>query len=80
LACSAYKQLRVSGSVGYDTATWERSLRILRPRAVRLDDLITHRLPLSRWREAFDLCQTKQAIQVLLSPMADIGSGGASTV
>ena len=74
-----HKQLRVSGSVGYDVATWERSLRILRQGAVRLDDLITHKLPLSGWREAFDLCRSKRAIKVLLSPTTDMGLGRAPT-
>jgi L-iditol 2-dehydrogenase len=63
-----YKQLTVAGSVGYTPATWERMLKILNQRAVRLDDLITHRLPLAQWREGFDLCESKDAIKVLISP------------
>ncbi len=63
-----YKQLRVAGSVAYSVATWERLLKILEQRAIRLDDLITHKMPLERWRDAFDLCLNKQAIKVLLSP------------
>jgi L-iditol 2-dehydrogenase len=63
-----YKQLRVAGSVGYSVATWERLLKIIDQRAIRVDDLITHKMPLERWRDAFDLCLNKQAIKVLLSP------------
>lgn len=63
-----YKQLRVAGSVAYSISTWERLQKILDQGAVRLDDLITHRMPLEQWRDAFDLCLNKQAIKVLLSP------------
>jgi len=63
-----YKQLRVAGSVGYSVATWERLVKILDQKAIRLDDIITHKMPLERWRDAFDLCLNKQAIKVLLSP------------
>jgi L-iditol 2-dehydrogenase len=63
-----YKQLKVAGSVGYTPATWDRMMKILDQRAVRLDDLITHRLPLAQWREGFDLCESKDAIKVLISP------------
>jgi L-iditol 2-dehydrogenase len=63
-----YKQLKVAGSVGYTPATWERMMKILGQRAVRLDDLITHRLPLAQWREGFDLCESKEAIKVLITP------------
>ncbi len=63
-----YKQLRVAGSVGYSVGTWERLVKILDQKAVRLDDLITHKMPLEQWRDAFDLCLNKQAIKVLLSP------------
>jgi L-iditol 2-dehydrogenase len=63
-----YKQLRVAGSVGYTVTTWERLLKILDQKAVKLDDLVTHKMPLEQWREAFDVCESKQAIKVLLSP------------
>ena len=64
-----YTQVGIFGrEVSIEFATWERLLKILDQRAVRLDDLITHRMPLERWRDAFDLCLNKQAIKVLLSP------------
>jgi L-iditol 2-dehydrogenase len=65
-----YKQLHVVGSVAYSVATWDRLLKILNQRAIRLNDLITHTLPLERWKEAFDLCERKKALKVLISPGA----------
>jgi L-iditol 2-dehydrogenase len=63
-----YKQLKVAGSVGYTAATWERVIRILEQGRVTLKDLITHRLPLAQWRRAFDLCEQKKGLKVLISP------------
>jgi L-iditol 2-dehydrogenase len=63
-----YKQLRVVGSVGYTAATWDRLLKVLTQKSVSLTDLISHKLPLERWQEAFKLCESKEAIKVLLSP------------
>jgi L-iditol 2-dehydrogenase len=68
LDAAIYKQLVLRGTVGYTVKTWERTMRILGQGRVRLDDLITHRRPLARWREAFDLCTTGEGIKVLISP------------
>jgi len=63
-----YKQLHVVGSVAYSVSTWHRLLKILNQRAIKLADLITHELPLEGWKTAFDLCERKEAIKVLISP------------
>jgi len=61
-----YKQLRVFGSLGHSLLTWDRVMRIVGQRRVDLRGIVTHMLPLTRWREAFDLCESKQAVKVLL--------------
>jgi L-iditol 2-dehydrogenase len=62
-----YKQLQVFGALGHSFTTWDRVMRILGQRKVDLSPIITHKLPLSRWREGFDLCETKRGVKVLLS-------------
>ena len=62
-----YKQLQVFGSLGHSFTTWDRVMRILGQRKVDLSPIITHKLPLSRWREGFDLCETRRGVKVLLS-------------
>ncbi len=47
--------------------TWERTIRILEQERVRLDDLISHRMPLEKWKEAFDPCTRGEGIKVLIS-------------
>ena len=61
-----FKQLQVYGTVGHSLKTWERVMRILRQRDINLASIITHTYPLSRWREAFELCETKQGAKVLI--------------
>ncbi|MBI3464350.1 MAG: alcohol dehydrogenase catalytic domain-containing protein [Planctomycetes bacterium] len=66
----AFKQLQVRGSVGYTADTWSRTLRILQHGRLPIAEIVTHRLPLERWREGFDLCERKEALKVLLLPAA----------
>jgi len=66
LDATIYKQLVFRGTVGYTVKTWERTMRILEQGRVRLDDLISHRLPLEKWKDAFELCARGEGIKVLL--------------
>jgi L-iditol 2-dehydrogenase len=63
-----YKQLTMSGSVCYTTRTWERMMKIYAQGRVRMNDLISTKLPISDWRAAFALCEDKKAIKVLMYP------------
>jgi L-iditol 2-dehydrogenase len=63
-----YKQLTMSGSVCYTAKTWERMMKIYAEGRVRLNDLISDKLPISDWRNAFRLCDEKKAIKILMYP------------
>jgi L-iditol 2-dehydrogenase len=63
-----YKQLTMSGSVCYTARTWERMMKIYAEGRVRLNDLISTKLPLSEWQAAFRLCDEKKVIKVLMYP------------
>ena len=63
-----YKQLTMAGSVCYTARTWERMMKIYAEGRVRMDDLISTRLPIAEWRTAFALCEDKRAIKVLMYP------------
>jgi threonine dehydrogenase-like Zn-dependent dehydrogenase len=45
-------------------------MKIFAQGKVRLNDLISAKLPLSDWRTGFDLCAEKKALKVLLYPEA----------
>ena len=59
--CTAFKQIRVAGSVGYTVETWTRMLKILEQGRIRIGDLITHKLPLDEWQQGFAACADRQA-------------------
>jgi L-iditol 2-dehydrogenase len=63
-----YKQLTVTGSVCYTARTWDRMMKIYEQGRIRLNDLVTTKLPISEWRSAFDLCMGKKALKVLMYP------------
>ena len=65
---TAFKQIQVTGSVGYTVETWMRMLKILERGRVRLGDLISHKLPLEEWQKGFAACEDRSALKVLLHP------------
>jgi L-iditol 2-dehydrogenase len=38
---------------------------------LRFDDMISAKLPITEWEQAFDLCMTKKAVKVLMYPLGD---------
>jgi L-iditol 2-dehydrogenase len=64
-----YKQLTVRGSITYTAQTWRRMMDIYAQGRVRLDDLVSAKLPISEWRTAFDLCAQRKALKVLMYPL-----------
>ena len=63
-----YKQLTVTGSICYTADTWRRMFEIFAAGRIQLRDLISHTLPISEWRRAFDLCLERRALKVLMYP------------
>ncbi len=63
------KGLRLHGIYGrriYDT--WERTQSLLRSGALDVGPIITHRLPLEQWEQAFELIASRHAGKVVLTP------------
>jgi L-iditol 2-dehydrogenase len=63
-----YKQVTLSGSFCYTAKTWDRMMKIYAQGRIRLNDLVSVKLPISEWRTAFDLCLDKKALKVLMYP------------
>jgi L-iditol 2-dehydrogenase len=62
------KQVRFQGSICHTWETWDRTMRLLGDGAFDLRPLISNRLPLSRWNEAFQGVINKTETKVLLHP------------
>jgi L-iditol 2-dehydrogenase len=64
-----YKQLRLQGSITYTAQTWDRVMKIYAQGRIRLDDLISVKLPITDWQDGFNLCMDKKALKVLMYPV-----------
>ncbi len=64
----AFRQICITGSVGYTADSWRRALQILAEGNIDLADMITHRLPLSRWKDGFQTFEDGTGLKVLLMP------------
>lgn len=64
----AYKELRVTGSLGQRWSAWQRALSLLEQGHVDTRSLISHRLPLTGWREAFRLVEERKGLKIVLEP------------
>jgi L-iditol 2-dehydrogenase len=64
----AYKELRVTGSLGQRWSAWQRALTLLEQGHVDTRSLISHRLPLAAWREAFQLVEERRGLKIVLEP------------
>lgn len=63
----AFKQLRISGSVGYTRETWSQTIKII-AQGFDATDIVTHEFDLDDWKKGFDLSEKKEAVKVLLRP------------
>ena len=59
------KAISLIGHMGYDAVSWLNVLNLLKHRKLDVESMITHRLPLSRWKEGFELMAARKAIKVV---------------
>lgn len=64
----AYKELRVTGSLGQRWTSWQRALALMAQGQVDTHSLVSHILPLTEWREAFRLFEEKEGLKIVLEP------------
>lgn len=62
-----YKQIQLFGSLAHSMQTWDRVMQLLEQQKINLKPIITHKMPLTKWEKAFDLCEQKTCGKVLLS-------------
>jgi L-iditol 2-dehydrogenase len=63
-----YRELTIVGVNGSSPAQNKRALELIASGAVRVLDLITHRLPLDRVLDAIDIVARGEAIKVTIEP------------
>ena len=68
------RKLQIRGSHGARREDWARVIETLRHRGEELRPMISHRLPLDRALEGFELARSRRAAKVLLLPQTAMSS------
>jgi L-iditol 2-dehydrogenase len=63
-----FKALRYDYCFSSSWTSWEKALGLLSHGLLPIDKVITHKLPLEKWEEAFRLLASRQAAKVILIP------------
>ena len=65
------KNIRFQGSFSHNYPIWEKCIKLLSQKKIKISDVITHKLPLKNWKQAFDFAKKRKAIKILLDPNND---------
>ena len=63
-----FKALRYDFCYSSSWTAWEKTIGLISKGLLPADKLITHKLPLEKWEEAFHLLENLQAAKVILIP------------
>lgn len=58
----------IISAYGYSVQQWQRAIRLMSNGIVKPEQIITHRLPLEKAQEGFDLAISKEAVKVIFLP------------
>ena len=64
------KGVVLQGVFSHTWETWEKALALLTSGRVQGEPMITHRVPLSDWRMAYHLVETREPVKALIIPTA----------
>lgn len=64
----AYKELHVTGSLAQQWTSWKRTIKIMDQGKLDLKAVISEKLPLSQWKEAFERFEAKKGLKILFDP------------
>lgn len=62
------KAIGIKGHYGYDWVSWRNVMNLAVAGKMDLSAMISHKMGISRFREAFDLVRNKQAVKIILYP------------
>ena len=65
----ANKEIRLTGSKAERFSSWERAIKMIERGKINLEKLATHDFGLDEWEKAFDVCESKQGLKILLHPV-----------
>lgn len=62
------KAIQLKGHFGYDWVSWRNVMNLIQAGKWNQTCMITHRMPVSQFREAFDMVRRREAIKIILYP------------
>ena len=62
------REIRLVSTIGRTWETWRRMVQLIEGGKVSLRPLITHVLPMDKYREGFELARSRDVMKVLLRP------------
>ena len=66
--CVVDKAIHIKGHYGYDWVSWTNCFKLIEAGMIDLKPIITHRMPLSQFRKAFDMVRSHEAVKIILYP------------
>jgi len=66
-----YKEIKATGSFSQKWTAWREAIRFASLGKIKAKSLITHILPLDRWREGFEKFESGEAIKVIFAKDTD---------
>ena len=66
----AYKEAKVPGSLGQNWQNWNLAMKLLKAERIKLLPLVSHVLPLDRWKEGFELFENGAGMKIVLEPIS----------
>ena len=64
----ALKGVTLIGHMGYNSTSWKNCMELLAQGRVRMDAIISHRMPLSQWEKGLEMVKARVATKVILIP------------
>ena len=68
LEAIAYREIRFTGSLGSLRTSWLAAIELQKSGKIRLEPLVTHKYPITEWREAFEVFENKAGCKVFMLP------------
>ena len=68
-----FKELDIYTSLSSTYTSWNLAISMLEEKKLDLSKIISHKFPLSKYREAFELLMDKKGLKVVLIPDGEIG-------
>ncbi|MDP3000715.1 MAG: alcohol dehydrogenase catalytic domain-containing protein [Bryobacterales bacterium] len=65
---AAFKVCDIIFNLSTSYTSWDRTIHLIHTGRIPAQEIISHRLPLSEWRHAFDEIEAQRALKVLLIP------------